>query len=49
MRKMAVQHSLGESPPVHNAAKIGRVIGKFHMLCVLVLSSYFTFAESIRI
>ena len=50
MRMMAVQPSLGESAPVHNAAKDWkRVIDKFHMPCVLVFDSYYTSTESIRI
>ena len=50
MRMMAVQPSLGESAPVHNAVKDWkRVIDKFHMPCVLVFDSYYTSAESIRI
>ena len=44
MRMMAVQPSLGESAPVHNAVKDGkRVINKFHMPGVLVFDSYFDF------
>ena len=50
MRMMAVQPSLGESAPVHNAVKDWKgVIDKFHMPCVLVFDSYYTSAESIRI
>ena len=50
MRMMAVQPSLGESAPVHNAEKDWkRVIDNFHMPCVLVFDSYYTSAETIRI
>ena len=50
MRMVAVQPSLGEAAPVHNAVKDWRrVIDKFYMPCVLVFDSYYTSAESIWI
>ena len=46
IRMMAVQPSLGELAPVHDAVKDWkRVIDKFYTPCVLVLVSYYTSAD----